>query len=499
MTSQSSIKSSRTSHAKTPKELDLCIRLRRSRAEESGHNFNPAPSKLQSISSTRAPLRHSTSVSAPVNAPLNFKQTCRNVNVVFSPVTTRPGTCKTGGRREPADASKSILEATTSLWFCVISPRGSCSACFPAFWASTINFVMGKSGGGGVFLAATICRDALEEPLLLFFLALALGFFAAAFMAPSSVETTFSAFFDAALSCSEFILLTVARILFDPLSSFIIIQCSCRIPHFSRSMMLEHIETRWNSSSTPRFEPRRMPPKIHKEAIKQNHGIYCTSLEIPHDSTAYLLASAAYFPVQICPKFEYVLDFWDQSATDHHLQRLATPNNDFWSFASSQIRTREMGWKWICPPCRMDPPAGVMITRSSVRGGATLITDVMLLSGSNQTSWFLCIYMYISLFLHSSVIQELLWINVGIRSTNVAKSALTALASPVPMVTCGPQIQKNAARCLKPFWPMQWIWPPGDGAACCLLPLRNIFKINQEILRSWVDINKTNYWFYVQM
>lgn len=309
MTSQSSIKSSRTSHAKTPKELDLCIRLRRSRAEESGHNFNPAPSKLQSISSTRAPLRHSTSVSAPVNAPLNFKQTCRNVNVVFSPVTTRPGTCKTGGRREPADASRSILEATTSLWFCVISPRGSCSACFPAFWASTINFVMGKSGGGGVFLAATICRDALEEPLLLFFLALALGFFAAAFMAPSSVETTFSAFFDAALSCSEFILLTVARILFDPLSSFIIIQCSCRIPHFSRSMMLEHIETRWNSSSTPRFEPRRMPPKIHKEAIKQNHGIYNTSLEIPHDSTAYLLASAAYFPVQICPKFEYVWIF----------------------------------------------------------------------------------------------------------------------------------------------------------------------------------------------
>ena len=401
MTSQSSIKSSRTSHAKTPKELDLCIRLRRSRAEESGHNFNPAPSKLQSISSTRAPLRHSTSVSAPVNAPLNFKQTCRNVNVVFSPVTTRPGTCKTGGRREPADASKSILEATTSLWFCVISPRGSCSACFPAFWASTINFVMGKSGGGGVFLAATICRDALEEPLLLFFLALALGFFAAAFMAPSSVETTFSAFFDAALSCSEFILLTVARILFDPLSSFIIIQCSCRIPHFSRSMMLEHIETRWNSSSTPRFEPRRMPPKIHKEAIKQNHRIYCTSLEIPHDSTAYLLASAAYFPVQICPKFEYVLGFWDQSATDHHLQRLATPNNDFWSFASSQIRTREMGWKWICPPCRMDPPAGVMITRSSVRGGATLITDVMLLSGSNQTSWFLCIYIYVYILVPS--------------------------------------------------------------------------------------------------
>lgn len=77
---------------------------------------------------------------------------------------------------------------------------------------------MGTSGGGGVFLAATICRDALEEPLLLFFLALALGFFAAAFMAPSSVETTFLAFLDVALSCSEWILLTVAGIQLDPLS-----------------------------------------------------------------------------------------------------------------------------------------------------------------------------------------------------------------------------------------------------------------------------------------
>ncbi len=107
-------------------------------------------------------------------------------------------------------------------------------------------------------------------------------------------------------------------------------------------MMLENIETCWNSNSTPRFEPRRMPPKSHKEATKQNHGIYCTSL----DSTVYLLASAI-FPVQICRKFEYVLG--SISNRSHRLQRLATPNNDFWSFASrSQIRTQEMGWKWIC-------------------------------------------------------------------------------------------------------------------------------------------------------
>ena len=180
MTSHSCIASSSQSQAETPNEVDLCIRVRVSWARAFGHTFNPAPSNWQSMSSTRAPFRHSTRASEPVDVPLKDKVTCRRVKVVFSPFTTIPGSCKTGGRMEPADASRSMLEVTASLWFCDNSPRGSCSACFPLLCASTINFVMGKSGGatgGATFLArATSCSSRG------LFLAFAFGFLAA-FMA----------------------------------------------------------------------------------------------------------------------------------------------------------------------------------------------------------------------------------------------------------------------------------------------------------------------------
>ena len=143
------------------------------------------------MSSTRAPFRHSTRLSAPVDVPLNFKQTCRKVRVVFSPITTIPGSWRTGGRREPGEASRRILEVTASLCFCDSSPRGSCTVCCPLRPASAINFVIGKSGGGGGgagFLARTIC---LCSPDALLFLALGFGFFTVAFMAQRETGVEF--------------------------------------------------------------------------------------------------------------------------------------------------------------------------------------------------------------------------------------------------------------------------------------------------------------------